>query len=120
MENSVASAAMRKAATLVATALAMTVAGCNSAPVGERTSVYTTTMAKPIPANVYPVIEGKLPAATAQMSNEEAATQEARLTALSSARASGAISEAEYRRRVKELELLAANHGKETLKQIEN
>jgi hypothetical protein len=77
-------------------------------------------MAKPVPADVYPVIEGKRPAASAQMTNEEAAAQEARLTALSSARASGKISEAEYQRRLNELQQLAANHGAETLKQIQN
>ena len=109
--------ALRMAAGMVGLTLAL--AACTSAKVEEQPSIYSATMAKPIPADVYPVIEGKLPAASAQMSNEEAASQSARLTALGAARSSGKISEAEYQRRLKELQLLAANHGADTLKQIQ-
>ncbi|MEK1926921.1 MAG: hypothetical protein AAAB11_16045 [Rhizobium giardinii] len=111
---------VRMVAACGAVGVALVLAGCTSATVDEKPSAYSATMAKPVPADVYPVIEGKRPAASAQMTNEEAAAQEARLTALSSARASGKISEAEYQRRLNELQQLAANHGAETLKQIQN
>ncbi|CAN7405221.1 hypothetical protein LJR235_002474 [Pararhizobium sp. LjRoot235] len=120
MKKSGKAAMMRMVTAFGAVGFALALAGCNSATVDEQPSIYSATMAKPIPADVYPVIEGKRPAASAQMSNEEAAAQEARLTALSSARTSGNISEAEYQRRLKELQLLAANHGADTLKQIQN
>jgi hypothetical protein len=109
--------ALRMAAGMVGLTLAL--AACTSAKVEEQPSIYSATMAKPIPADVYPVIEGKLPAATTQMSNEAAASQSARLTALGAARSSGKISEAEYQRRMKELQLLATNHGSDTLKEIQ-
>jgi len=99
--------------------LMLALAACTSAKVAEQPSMYSATMAKPIPSDVYPVIEGKLPAATAQMSNEAAASQSARLTALGAARSSGKMTEAEYQRRTKELQLLAANHGADTLKEIQ-
>jgi len=120
MKKSGKAAMMRMVAACGAVGFALVLAGCNSATVDEQPSIYSATMAKPIPADVYPMIEGKRPAASVQMSNEEAAAQEARLTALSSARTSGKISEAEYQRRLKELQLLAANHGTDTLKQIQN
>ena len=72
--------ALRMAAGMAGLTLAL--AACTSAKVEEQPSIYSATMAKPIPADVYPVIEGKLPAATTQMSNEAAASQSARLTAL--------------------------------------
>jgi outer membrane murein-binding lipoprotein Lpp len=107
--------------TLAATAAAMAlVAGCSSTKLDDRSSTYTTTMARPIAADVYPVIEGARPAAAAQMSNDEAAALSARLTSLSRARSSGQISEAEYQRRLAELQALAANHGTDTLKEIQN
>jgi hypothetical protein len=120
MKTSGKAAMMRMVTVLGAVGFALALAGCNSATVDEQPSIYSATMAKPIPADVYPVIEGKRPAASTQMSNEEAGAQEARLTALGSARTSGKISEAEYQRRLRELQLLAANHGTDTLKQIEN
>jgi hypothetical protein len=43
-----------------------------------------------------------------------------RLTALAGQRQTGAISEAEYQRRLKELQLLAERHGPDALKEIEN
>lgn len=101
-------------------ASAAIVAGCTSSAVSGQSSEYTRTMARPIAADTYPVIEGKLPAANVQMSNEEAADLSARLSALSGKRKSGEISEAEYQRRLKELQALAANHGADTLKEIQN
>ncbi|WP_143523424.1 hypothetical protein [Pararhizobium arenae] len=95
-------------------------AACSPTKLDNRSSSYTSTMARPIAADVYPVIEGKRPAATAQMSNDQAASLSARLTALSGARNSGQITEAEYQRRLAELQALAANHGRDTLKEIQN
>lgn len=54
------------------------------------------------------------------MTEEEAVSMQSRLTALATARQSGSISEAEYQRRLKELQLLAEQHGADTLKQIAN
>ena len=120
MTKSGTKAMIRMATAMGMAGLALAVAGCSSTRAPEEPSIYSATMARPIPADVYPVIEGKRPAANAQMSNEEAATLSARLSALGSARASGRISEAEYQRRLKELRLLASNHSSDTLKQIQN
>ena len=68
----------------------------------------------------YPSVYGQKPAAMQQMTDEEALNMQGRLTALSAQRKSGVISEAEYRRRLKELQLLAEQHGAEALKRIEN
>jgi hypothetical protein len=100
--------------------LMLALTACSSATREEQPSIYSATMAKPISTDVYPVIEGKLPVASTQMSNDQAASQSARLTALGAARSSGKISEAEYKRRLEELRLLAANHGSDTLKEIQN
>lgn len=69
-------------------------------------------------SEAYPEITGRRTAATEQMSDADAAAYSARLSALSDARRSGAISEAEYRRRLAELEALGANHGRDTLAEI--
>lgn len=68
----------------------------------------------------YPSFAGSLNAANVQMSNEEAQSLQAELTALGTARASGALTEAEYQRRLAALRKLADQHGQETLSQIEN
>ncbi|HXV29666.1 MAG TPA: SHOCT domain-containing protein [Sinorhizobium sp.] len=70
--------------------------------------------------DTYPSVYGQRAAATEQMTNEEAVNMQERLTALASQRSSGSISEAEYQRRLKELQTLAEQHGPDTLKQIEN
>ncbi|AGG74308.1 SHOCT domain-containing protein [Sinorhizobium meliloti] len=84
--------------------LAGVLAGCNS----------TADLA------TYPSVYGQKPAAMQQMTSEEALNMQGQLTALAGQRRSGAISEAEYQRRLKELQLLAEQHGADTLKQIEN
>ncbi|PZU84275.1 MAG: hypothetical protein DI528_14750 [Shinella sp.] len=66
----------------------------------------------------YPDFSGSLTAASVQMSNEEAGDLQRKLSSLGAARRSGAISEAEYQRRVQELRKLAAEHGAETQAQI--
>ncbi|OAP34538.1 hypothetical protein AU381_24720 [Sinorhizobium glycinis] len=68
----------------------------------------------------YPSVYGQKPAAMQQMTDEDAVNMQGQLTALAAQRKSGAISEAEYQRRLKELQLLAERHGAEALKQIEN
>lgn len=107
---------LRSAAVIALCAAAV---GCSTAE-ADRTPTYTSTMARPVPTNVYPRIEGKLSAAAPQMTNEEAASASARLSALSAKRSSGAISEAEYKRRVAELQALAEHHGTDTLNEIRN
>lgn len=67
---------------------------------------------------VYPDITAPVTAATAQMSNEEAAAMSARLEALARNRQSGAISEAEYRRQLAEMQALGEGHGQAALSQI--
>ncbi|MBD9372243.1 SHOCT domain-containing protein [Rhizobium sp. ARZ01] len=68
----------------------------------------------------YPDITARVYAATTQMSNEEAASISARMNGLASQRRAGAISEAEYRKQMLELQTLAESHGADTLKEIEN
>lgn len=100
--------------------LALTVAGCSSTTDSVPPTAYSATMVRPVPADVYPVIEGARPVAGPQMSNEDAAAEGARLTAASGRRSSGQVSEAEYKRRQQEMDALAANHGADTLKEIQN
>ncbi|HVK90301.1 MAG TPA: SHOCT domain-containing protein [Mycoplana sp.] len=68
----------------------------------------------------YPDITARVSAATTQRSNDEAAAISGRLSALGAHRQAGTITEAEYRRQMLELQALAANHGADTLKEIEN
>jgi hypothetical protein len=68
----------------------------------------------------YPSVYGQRTAATEQLTDEEAVNMQGRLTALAGQRRSGQISEAEYQRRLKELQTLAERHGADALKQIEN
>ena len=70
-------------------------------------------------ADVYPDITAVVTAETQQMSDEEAASYSARMTALTSRRRSGAISEAEYRRQLAELQALRDGHGQQTLSEIQ-
>lgn len=66
----------------------------------------------------YPNFGAPLTAANVQMSDEEAADLQHKLTALSTQRKAGTITEAEYQRRVAEYRKLAADHGPETLSEI--
>ena len=70
-------------------------------------------------ADVYPDITAVVTAETQQMSDEEAASYSARLSALTNRRRSGAISEAEYRRQLAELQALRDGHGQQTLSEIQ-
>ncbi|WP_237367930.1 SHOCT domain-containing protein [Rhizobium sp. SL42] len=73
---------------------------------------------RPTSKDGFPNFGGSLNAANVQMNNEEAAALQQQLTALSSARQSGSITEAEYQRKLAELRTLAAQHGPETQAQI--
>jgi hypothetical protein len=63
-------------------------------------------------SDVYPDFSKPLTQAMPQLSDEDAAKQEKQLAALAARKKSGAISEAEYRRRVKELQDLNAETQK--------
>lgn len=68
----------------------------------------------------YPTFGKPLRAATHQMGAEEVRTNRADMEAIAAARASGAISEAEYQRRLAEMRRLAAEHGADAVRDIEN
>ncbi|MCR6499488.1 SHOCT domain-containing protein [Shinella sp. CPCC 101442] len=70
-------------------------------------------------SDAYPDITAIVSAETQQMGDEEASAISARLTSLSNRRSSGAISEAEYRRQLAELQALRDGHGQQTLSQIQ-
>jgi hypothetical protein len=67
----------------------------------------------------YPGFDRPLLAAGPQMSDEEAQTIALEMAALSARKRSGNVSEAEYTKRMAELQALARNHGSDTVKEIE-
>ena len=84
--------------------VAISLAGCSSTTTSNE--VLTTERVRPAPADKYPDFSQPLDSAMAQMTDEEAARQEAQLSALARQRQAGNISAAEYRRRVEALRLL--------------
>ena len=72
----------------------------------------------PRKTGAYPDFSRPLTSANLQMTDEEATGQQAKLTALASARKAGTISEAEYRRRAAALRNLASQHGQQTVDEI--
>ncbi|MFB2552069.1 SHOCT domain-containing protein [Ensifer soli] len=106
-------AASRLLTGIVALGACLALSACTSSSLDDAAPVAATPAAYP---SVYTPLQG----ATAQMTDAEAQSMEARLSRLSSARASGAISVAEYERRRRELEALADNHGADTLREITN
>lgn len=66
----------------------------------------------------YPTFSKPLTSAADQMSDSEAMELQKRLSALASARRSGQVSEAEYRRQLQELQNLATHHGEDAQAQI--
>lgn len=66
----------------------------------------------------YPTFDPTLTAAAEQIEDDDYHKAEPRLAALAKARRTGAISEAEYNRRVAEYRKLAADHGKDALANI--
>lgn len=111
-------------------AAAVTAAGCSTQPLPptQAQPVVTVTAdgaslqreTAPRNTGVYPSFSDPLTAANAQMSDDEATKMQGRLASLAHARRSGAISEAEYQRRVAEMRKLAAEHGVEAQAEITN
>lgn len=87
-----------------AAALALMLSACSSTSNSD--DAVLASSAHPAPAEKYPDFSKPLQSAMTQMSDEEAAQQEAQLSALSRQRKAGKISVAEYNRRVQELRLL--------------
>lgn len=122
----------RRSSLMVVAAGVLTLAGCQSAPTAPNTmatalevtvedeSMPEAPKAQPTSRDGYPNFAGNLSAASVQMGNEEAAALQQQLTALSTARQSGTITEAEYQSRLVELRKLAARHGADTQAQIAN
>lgn len=125
--------ALARRALLVA-AFGAALAGCASDNVGtEKGPVATPQVVTVVPGvpsgpgatgpqktGYYPGFSQPLTSANLQMTDEEAAAQQSRLSALGAARRAGTISEAEYKRREAELRRLAAQHGQDTLSEIVN
>lgn len=84
--------------------VAAALGGCSSTSSSSET--LATDRVRPASADKYPDFSQPLDSAMAQMSDEEAARQEAQLSALARQRQAGTISAAEYRRRVEALRLL--------------
>lgn len=95
----------------------------NTAPpaviVGPRTVARPEALTK-LDTGTYPSLGKPLTAANTQIGDQEYTTREAQLSALASARASGAITEAEYQRRIDGLRRLANDHAAEAERQITN
>ncbi|MCF3639867.1 SHOCT domain-containing protein, partial [Rhizobium sp. TRM95111] len=83
-------------------------AGCNATTSGTTPASSYDGVDR---SDVYPDITAPVSAATTQLTAEEVAAASSGLQALAARRASGAISEAEYRRRLAEMDALAAGHG---------
>ncbi|SIQ79509.1 hypothetical protein SAMN05880590_107215 [Rhizobium sp. RU35A] len=112
-------------------AVPLALAGCNSFALdnGNSTAPPKAVVVGPkdVPTPVgltkkdtgtYPTFGQPLTAANTQIGDDEATTSQAQLSRLAAARASGAMSEAEYQRRVAELRRLAAQHASDTESQI--
>lgn len=67
----------------------------------------------------YPSFNAPPTAANVQINDQQAGDLVKQLTALGSQRKAGTVSEAEYQRRVAEMRKLAAEHGQDTLQEIQ-
>ncbi len=122
---------------LIGAAAAMALAGCMKTP--EEKAAFAARQAAPTAVVMsptkgaaptqsglatypdgYPSFGAPLTAANVQMSDDEASGLQKKLTALGAQRKAGTISEAEYQRRVAEYRKLAADHGIDTLNEINN
>lgn len=74
--------------------------------VGEQ-KVDASPVYRKLDTNTYPTFSQPMTAAGTQMTNDEALTMEQSMSSLTSARKSGSMSEAEYKRRVDELRSLS-------------
>jgi hypothetical protein len=72
-----------------------------------------------VSANGFPDFNTPLTAANVQISDQQATDIRAQLTALGAQKKAGTITQAEYDRRVIEMRKLAANHGQDTLSEIQ-
>lgn len=95
----------------------------NTAPpavvVGPRTVARPEALSK-LDTGTYPSLGKPLTAANTQIDDQEYTSREAQLSALASARASGAITEAEYQRRIDALRQIANDHATDAERQITN
>jgi hypothetical protein len=103
---------------------ALVCTGCTSTSTASETLSMSAESSPPVAtgtagADRYPDFSRPLAAAMKQMSDEEARQMSAEISALDQGRVAGSISEAEYLRRVRELEELARLHGQQTISQIE-
>jgi hypothetical protein len=89
---------------------AVIVKSANGKPLNESTTDHTS--------DGFPTFNNPPTAANVQISNDQATDLQKQLTALGAAHKSGAISQAEYDKRVAEMRKLAAEHGQDTLDQI--
>ena len=103
----------RLSAVLLMAALPAAVVSCASKPQDPTINLGANR------AEVYPDITALVGGETQQMSDEEAASYRESLTALARQRSSGAITDAEYRRQLAELQALRDTHGQATLSEIE-
>lgn len=83
---------------------ALGLGGCSST--SATSDVLSTDGVRPARSGAYPDFSQPLDSAMAQMTDQEAADQEAQLSALARQRQAGTISAAEYRRRVEALRVL--------------
>jgi hypothetical protein len=90
---------------------AVIVKSASNTPSGE-TSVDHTS-------DGFPTFNNPPTAANVQISNDQATDMQKQLTALGAKRKAGMISEAEYNRRVAEMRKLGADHGQDTLNEIQ-
>ncbi|MBB3288921.1 MULTISPECIES: hypothetical protein [Rhizobium] len=67
----------------------------------------------------YPSFNAPPTAANVQINDQQAGDMVKQLTALGAQRKAGTISEAEYQKRVAEMRKLAAEHGQDTLQEIQ-
>lgn len=67
----------------------------------------------------YPSFNAPPTAANVQINDQQAGDMVKQLTALGSQRKAGTISEAEYQKRVADMRKLAAEHGQDTLQEIQ-
>ena len=106
----------RLSAVLLMAAVPAVLASCAST---TSTQTASTVNAGANRSDTYPDITAIVSAETQQMGDEEASAMSSRLTSLTNRRQSGAISEAEYRRQLAELQALRDGHGRETLSEIQ-
>lgn len=67
----------------------------------------------------FPTFNNPPTAANVQISNDQATDMQKQLTALGARRKAGTISQAEYDKRVAEMRKLGADHGQDTLNEIQ-